>query len=117
MTPEQEALKAKELVDYYKICFAHPAVEGILMWGFWEGANWIPVSSLYKRDWSPTPAVDAYQKLIFNEWWTKTSGTANKEGAYTTSAYYGKYKVTVNGKSKEVDLQQQKGKVMVDFSK
>lgn len=117
MTPEQEAIKAKELVDYYKICFAHPAVEGILMWGFWEGANWIPVSSLYKRDWSPTPAADAYQKLIFNEWWTKTSGVANKEGTYATPAFYGKYNVTVNGKSKEVDLQQQKGKVMVDFSK
>lgn len=117
MTPEQEAIKAKELVDYYKICFAHPAVEGILMWGFWEGANWIPVSSLYKRDWSPTPAADAYQKLIFNEWWTKTSGTANKEGSYTTPAFYGKYNVTVNGKSKEVDLQQQNGKAMVDFSK
>ena len=32
MTPEEEELKAKEIVDYYKICFAHPAVEGILMW-------------------------------------------------------------------------------------
>ena len=71
LTPEQEEAKAKEIVDYYKICFAHPAVEGILMWGFWEGANWIPSSSLYKRDWSPTPAAEAYKNLIFNEWWTK----------------------------------------------
>jgi endo-1,4-beta-xylanase len=38
------------LNDYYRICFAHPAVAGILMWGFREGANWIPVSSLYWRD-------------------------------------------------------------------
>jgi len=28
------------------ICFAQERVEGILMWGFWEGANWIPASSL-----------------------------------------------------------------------
>ena len=35
------------------------------MWGFWEGANWIPASSLYKRDWTPTPAAEAYQKLIY----------------------------------------------------
>ncbi len=73
MTPQEEELKAKELVDYYKICFAHPAVEGILMWGFWAGANWIPVSSLYNRDWSPTPAAEAYYNLIF-----KSGGPGNR---------------------------------------
>ena len=77
MTPDEEDLRAKEMIDYYKICFAHPAVEGILMWGFWEGANWIPVSSLYKRDWTPTPAVEAYQNLIFNEWWTTEEGKSD----------------------------------------
>ena len=44
MTASEEEQKAKDIVDYYRICFAHPAVEGILMWGFWEGANWIPQS-------------------------------------------------------------------------
>jgi GH35 family endo-1,4-beta-xylanase len=117
MTTQEEEMKAKEIVDYYKICFAHPAVEGILMWGFWEGANWIPVSSLYKRDWSPTPAATAYQDLIFKEWWTRESGTAGKEGVYTVPAFFGKYKVTVNGVSKEVDLTKAKGKVTVDFKK
>lgn len=117
MSPEEEELKAKELVDYYKICFAHPAVEGILMWGFWEGANWIPVSSLYKRDWSPTPAAVAYQDLIFKEWWTKESGAADKKGTFAKPAFYGRYKVTVNGVSKEVSLSKDAGKVMVDFGR
>ena len=117
MTPEEEELKAKELVDYYKICFAHPAVEGILMWGFWEGANWIPVSSLYKRDWSPTPAAEAYQQLIFKQWWTKDSGEVGKDGVFSIPAFYGKYKVTINGKSKEIDLPKKAGKAVVDFRK
>jgi len=115
LTPREEELKAKEITDYYRICFAHPAVEGILMWGFWEGANWIPVSSLYRRDWSPTPAATAYRNLIFNEWWTKLSGTADKNGNFSTPAFYGKYKVTVNGISKEVYLPKEKGKVTVEF--
>ena len=117
MTPQEEELKAKELVDFYKICFAHPAVEGILMWGFWEGANWIPVSSLYKRDWSPTPAAQAYQDLIFKEWWTNNSGTVGKAGIFSIPAFYGKYKVTVKGESKEIDLSKKVGKVIVDFRK
>jgi len=29
-----EQAKAKHLRDFYTVCFAHPAVEGILMWGF-----------------------------------------------------------------------------------
>ncbi len=117
MTPEEEALRAREMVDYYKICFAHPAVEGILMWGFWAGANWIPVSSLYKRDWSPTPAAEAYQDLIYNEWWTKESGTAGKDGMFSIPAFYGKYKVTVRGISKEINLTKGEGKNVVDFGK
>ena len=116
MTPQEEELKAKEIVDYYRICFSHPAVQGILMWGFWEGNNWIPVSSLYKRDWSPTPAGKAYQHLIFSEWWTRESGTAGSDGTFITPAFFGKYKVTVNGISKEIDLTKEKGKAIVDFS-
>lgn len=116
MTPEQEATKAKELVDFYTICFAHPAVTGILMWGFWEGANWIPVSSLYRRDWSPTPAADAYQKMIFKDWWTTATGKADKRKTYSVNAFYGKYKVTVNGVSKIVDLKSAEGKATVEFN-
>ena len=117
MTPEEEELKARELTDYYRICFAHPAVEGILMWGFWEGANWIPVSSMYKRDWTPTPAATAYHNLIYKEWWTNVSGTTDKNGVYSTPAFHGKYKVTVNGVSKEAYLTKAAGKVTVDFSR
>lgn len=115
LTPEEEEIKAKELVDYYRICFANPAVEGILMWGFWEGANWIAVSSLYKRDWSPTPAATAYQNLIYKEWWTSEKGKTNGNGEFSTPAFYGKYNVSVNGKTKTVDLSKVKGKVVVEF--
>lgn len=115
LTEEEEVLKAKELVDYYKICFAHPAVEGILMWGFWEGANWIPVSSLYKRDWTPTPSAEAYKNLIFNEWWTKEEGKINRKGELTIPAFFGKYEVTVDGVTKEVDLTKAAGNLVVVF--
>jgi len=115
LTQEEEELKAKELTDFYRICFSHPAVEGILMWGFWAGANWIPVSSLYNRNWSPTPAAGAYRDLLFREWWTKDSGITGKDGTYTVPAFYGKYKVTVNRISKEVDLKKAEGAVTLEF--
>lgn len=115
LTPEEEKQKAADLVDYYKICFAHPAVDGILMWGFWEGANWIPQSSLYKRDWTPTPAADAYQDLIFSEWWTSESGKTNRKGELAVPAFFGTYIVTVDGETREVDLKKGEGKVVLEF--
>jgi GH35 family endo-1,4-beta-xylanase len=115
MTPIEEKANALELTDYYRICFAHPAVKGIIMWGFWAGANWIPVSSMYNRDWSPTPTASAYRDLIFDEWWTNTSGVAGNDSIFTTAGFYGKYRVTVNDVSKEVMLGSDQGKVVVSF--
>lgn len=115
LTPQEEEIKAKEMADYYRICFAHPAVDGILMWGFWEGANWITVSSLYHRDWSPTPAAETYRNLVFKEWWTKESGVTDNEGIYSTSAFFGKYRVTVNNATKVIQLTKEKGKVVIEF--
>ena len=117
MTAEEEAQNATELVDYYRICFAHPAVKGIIMWGFWESANWIPVSSMYRMDWTATPTADAYRNLIFNEWWTKETGKADRKGNYSTSAFYGKYKITAGDVTQIVDFDQASEKMTVDFTK
>jgi len=113
MTAEEEAQNATELVDFYRICFAHPAVKGILMWGFWERANWIPVSSMYRADWTATPTADAYRNLIFNEWMTKESGKADRKGNYTTSAFYGKYRITAGDVTRTVDFDQA---MTIDFT-
>jgi endo-1,4-beta-xylanase len=115
LTPEQEQAKAKNLTDYYRICFAHPAVEGILMWGFWEGANWIRQSSLYHRDWTPTPAAEAYRNLVFKEWWTNTKVKADATGQCRVRAFYGKYAVTCGTQTKQVLLSRQKGQATVNF--
>ncbi len=104
LTEAEEQAKAKAIVDYYRICFAHPAVEGILMWGFWEGANWIPVSSLYRRDWSPTPAAAAYRDLIYKEWWTTWRGKADERGRCEVRAFFGKHRVTANGQERIVEI-------------
>jgi len=115
LTEQQEQAKAKAIAEYYRICFAHPAVEGILMWGFWEGANWIQQSSLYRRDWTPTAAADAYRDLVFKEWWTHVDNKTGKNGRCRIPAFYGKYAVTCGGQTKTVSLNKDKGRVIVRF--
>lgn len=115
LSPEEEQANAKALADYYRICFAHPAVEGILMWGFWEGANWIPVSSLFRRDWTPTPAAEAYRDLVFKEWWTKAAQKTDAQGQCEIRAFFGKHRVTVGNKEMVVELKKADGAKRVSF--
>ncbi len=115
LTEEQERQKAEEIVKFYRICFAHPAVDGILMWGFWEGANWIPASSLYKRDWTPTPAAQAYRDLVFKLWWTKSNGRTDSDGNYKIPAFFGKYRVKAGEVEKIVELKKKEGIAAVTF--
>ena len=114
-TPD-ERLKEEHLREFYTICFAHPAVEGILMWGFWEGAHWRPRAALWKRDWSETPAAKAYRDLVFDKWWTKAHGKADSDGVYRVRAFFGKYSVESEGKRRVVTLQKEKERERVVFA-
>jgi GH35 family endo-1,4-beta-xylanase len=116
MPPKEEQAKAEALKQFFTICFAHPSVTGIMMWGFWEGANWIPQSSLYKRDWTPLPAAKAYEDLVLDKWWTRWTGTADRQGRAEVRAFYGKHKVTVNGKETVVTLTKAEGSKTVNLN-
>jgi endo-1,4-beta-xylanase len=111
----EEQAKAQALADYYRVCFSYPRVEGILMWGFWEGANWIPVSSLYRRDWTPLPAAEAYRDLVFREWWTRWQGPADAQGQCQVRAFYGQHRVRAGDKEKIIRLTKKNGRLTVSL--
>ena len=60
-TDEQRATELKKLFPIY---FAHPDVEAILMWGFWEKDHWIPHSAMWKTDFTPTKQAQADRKSV-----------------------------------------------------
>ncbi len=113
MNTKDEAAKARGLEALYRVCFAHPAVEGVLMWGFWQGRHWRPDAALWKKDWTPTPAAETYRKLVYDEWWTRFEGTADAQGRYEVPVYFGRHKVVAGGKTAEVALSRKEGKKVV----
>jgi len=115
VSADTEEGKAEELRRFFRLCFAHPSVEAIVMWGFWEVGHWIPESAMWKKDWTPTKQALAYRDLVFGEWWTKESGKADKEGIYKTDAFYGDYLITSKGETKEVNLSKKDKKIEVNF--
>ena len=94
---QDEHMQADELRRIFPIYFAHPHVEAILFWGFWEGAHWKPWSALWKKDWTITPQGQAFRDLVFKEWWTQVSGKADSSGQFQADAFFGDYIISSNG--------------------
>ena len=110
-----EEAKAKELQRIFPVYFAHPGVEAILMWGFWEGDMWKPEAAMWKKDWTPNPIALAFRDLVFNKWWTQVSGKADDSGRFDAHAFYGDYEITSGGQTKRVTLSKKDKSIEVTF--
>jgi GH35 family endo-1,4-beta-xylanase len=114
-TADDEQGKADQLRTYFPIFFAHPNVEAIIMWGFWETGHWQPKTAMWKADWTPTPQAEAYRDLVFNKWWTQTAGIADNAGSFKTRAFFGDYLITSNGKTQKVTLSKKDKSIQATF--
>lgn len=112
---DDEQTQADELRKIFPIYFAYPSIEAIVMWGFWAGAHWRPWSALWREDWTPTPQGLAFRDLVYNQWWTQTSGKANAAGIFQTKAFYGDYLVTSEGKTQKGALRKKDKSLQVIF--
>jgi GH35 family endo-1,4-beta-xylanase len=102
-TPD-EATQADYTRDFMTAAFSQPSVKAFLMWGFWEGAHWIPRGAMMRRDWSLKPNGEVYKDLVFKRWWTNTDGKTGAQGTFATRGFLGDYEIEVKagGKVKTV---------------
>lgn len=89
-----EALQADYTRDFLLALFSHPVVNGIVMWGFWEGRHWLPNAALWRRDWTLKPNGQVWLDLVTKTWWTNAHGKTDKRGKYQTRGFLGAYLVT-----------------------
>jgi endo-1,4-beta-xylanase len=90
-----EAEQAQWLTDLYTTAFAHPSVQSIHLWGYWEPHHWWPQAALYRKDWTEKPAALAYQTLIHKQWWTHKTLTTDQNGQIETTAFLGNYEIDI----------------------
>jgi GH35 family endo-1,4-beta-xylanase len=90
-----EALQADYTRDFMTMVFSHPAVTGFQVWGFWEGAHWLPRAAMYRRDWSEKPNGAIFRRLVHEVWRTSATGRTDDDGHFAARAFYGQYEVTV----------------------
>jgi GH35 family endo-1,4-beta-xylanase len=91
----EDAEQAEGIERLYRAFFAHPAVSGIYLWGFWEGAADLPSCWLWRRDWSPRPSAERLSKLLTEEWTTKGEANVGADGLLRFRGFYGEYRISV----------------------
>ncbi|MEM1063304.1 MAG: endo-1,4-beta-xylanase, partial [Planctomycetota bacterium] len=95
-TSGDDELQADYLRDIMTLCFSHPRMDGIVMWGFWEGAHWKPETALWREDWSVKPSGEAWLKLVKDDWWTTETVTTDADGrAVVPNAFFGDYEIAI----------------------
>ena len=90
---ESEATQADYTRDFLTAAFSHPAMNGVYLWGFWAGQHYRPEAALYRQDWTARPAADAWNDLIYRQWWSDVTGTTDASGAFHARVFYGDYDV------------------------
>ena len=100
---EQE--QAKQLRHFMKLSFAHPSVEGVLLWGFWGGRHWHGErAALWRKDWSIKPNGQVWVDLVTKEWHTQGKATLDAEGSFDFRGFYGVYDIDAGGRTYRVSL-------------
>ena len=105
--------RAQLLENVYRASFEHPAVEGVLMWGFWSGCHWRRERAPWQyvgyeynntntandqpANWIETEQVTRYRSLVFDEWWTESTVETNEAGMIEMSVFAGDYDIIVDG--------------------
>lgn len=88
-------LQAEYLRDFYTIAFSHPSVIGIQMWGFWAGSHWKPNAAMFASDWTARPTAEAYQSLVWGDWFTRTNAVTDDNGRASVRGFHGDYEIMI----------------------
>lgn len=95
-TPEGEKRQAKQVTEFYRILFSHPAVEAITWWDFSDQGAWQQApAGLVRDDMTPKPAYHELKHLIKGRWWTTAGGTVDPLGDVRFRGFLGDYEVRV----------------------
>ena len=102
-TPEGEKRQAKQIVEFYRVLFSHPAVEAITWWDFTDQNAWQQApAGLVRADMTPKPAYEELEHLIKGQWWTQAETTTDARGTAQFRGFLGEYEVSMQVDDKKL---------------
>lgn len=94
VSSNNEHVRADDLEVMLREAFAHPAVEGVMLWGFWELFMSRDNAHLVNAEGDLNEAGKRYLALK-QEWLTRAHGYINDEGQFGYRGFHGSYEVEV----------------------
>ena len=114
--PDNEELQADIIEKLYSVWFSHPKMEKIIYWNvvdgyaayttpgnMTDGENYY-YGGLLRHYMTEKPSFKRLKKLIKEVWTTNEDVVVNNEGYANFRGFYGKYEISVDGKTYEVDF-------------
>jgi GH35 family endo-1,4-beta-xylanase len=92
---DNEFVRADDLEVVLREAFAHPSVEGVMLWGFWEMSVWRKNSHLVNAEGDLNEAGKRFLKLK-REWISHAHGAVDDKGEFSFRGYHGSYTVEVD---------------------
>jgi len=95
-TAAGEKRQAREVCEFYKLLFSHPAVEAITWWdltdqGAWQGAP----AGFLREDMTPKPAYEQLLDLVKGQWWTRDQASVDAQQQVRLRGFLGQYQASV----------------------
>jgi hypothetical protein len=97
-----EEKQAEQYKTFVTTAFSHPAVNGILLWGFWDNRHWVKNGGIVDAKGRAKPAADTLYNLWNKTWTTNLQSIANQSGEIKFRGFPGKYKITIGNKEEFV---------------
>jgi len=93
-TSKGEELQARQVTEFYRVLFSHPAVAAITWWDFSDQGAWQEAPAGFLRaDMTPKPAYEQLQQLIKGKWWTQVKTITTEAGKANFNGFFGQYEV------------------------
>ena len=96
LTPAQQQRIFRDLLE---ASFEHPAVNGFIMWGFWDPGHWRGNGPLFDETWNIKPEAAPWFDLVRGDWMPVLSDLQVDENGQWISPeglFLGRYDFTVN---------------------
>ncbi|CAM0957212.1 unnamed protein product [Alopecurus aequalis] len=94
VSEQDVGLRAQDLEVVLREAYAHPAVEGVVLWGFMQGTMWRQNACLVNADGTVNEAGQMFVNLQ-KEWKTDARGNVDGDGNFKFRGFHGTYVVEV----------------------
>lgn len=101
---DTEEVQADKFEKFIRTAFSHPAINGIVLWGFWDNRHWVKNGGIVAADGREKPAAKRVYDLWHKVWTTEATVKAGADGVAKFRGFKGKYQVTADGKTFELDV-------------